>query len=40
MILTFDPAAIPACWLGEYVPEMLAGEAARYPALESCSVER
>ena len=24
VILTFDPAAIPAWWLGEYVPEMLA----------------
>ena len=39
VILTFDPAAIPAWWLGEYVPEMLAGEAARYPALETLGGE-
>ena len=39
VILTFDPAAIPAWWLGEYVPEMLAGEAARYPALEALGGE-
>jgi hypothetical protein len=39
VILTFDQAAIPAWWLGEYVPEMLAGEAARYPALETLGGE-
>jgi hypothetical protein len=39
VILTFDPVAIPAWWLGEYVPEMLAGEAARYPELEALGGE-
>src|SRR3954453_5510944 len=33
VILTFDGDAMPRFWLNDYVPEMIAGERARYPAI-------
>jgi SAM-dependent methyltransferase len=33
VILTSDPAALRSSWLNEYVPEVIATEAARYPAI-------
>jgi hypothetical protein len=35
VILTCDPAAVEAFWLGRYAPEVLAVEARRYPAFET-----
>lgn len=38
VILTFDPAEMGSWWLGDYVPQMLAAEAARYPTIaELCT---
>ncbi len=34
VILTLDPAAVPAFWLGEYVPGLLRTEAARFPRID------
>jgi hypothetical protein len=31
VVLTFDGDALPAFWLNDYVPEMIAAERARYP---------
>jgi hypothetical protein len=33
-ILTFDGDALPDFWLGDYVPGVLAGDAARFPELD------
>ncbi|MGC3993918.1 MAG: methyltransferase domain-containing protein [Propionicimonas sp.] len=35
VVLTFDPAAVPEWWLDEYVPELFAAEAARYPTIDA-----
>jgi SAM-dependent methyltransferase len=34
VILTFDADAMRRFWLNDYVPEMIAGERARYPAID------
>jgi SAM-dependent methyltransferase len=34
VILSCDPAAVRRFWLADYVPEVLAAEARRYPAFE------
>lgn len=34
MILTFDAEALPDFWLNEYVPELIAPERLRFPAVE------
>jgi hypothetical protein len=33
VILTFDGEALPEFWLAEYVPEVVAAESGRYPAI-------
>ena len=33
IVLTFDPAALQRFWLSDYVPEVLASEARRFPEL-------
>jgi hypothetical protein len=35
IVLTFDPDAVPAWWLADYVPELFQAEAARYPAIDA-----
>ena len=37
VILTFDGDALDRLWLGEYVPELLAAERQRYPAIADIS---
>jgi hypothetical protein len=35
VVLTFDPEMLDLLWLAEYVPELLAAEARRYPTIAS-----
>lgn len=35
VVLTFDPETLDLLWLAEYVPELLAAEARRYPTIPS-----
>jgi SAM-dependent methyltransferase len=35
VVLTFDPEVLDLLWLAEYVPELLAAEARRYPTITS-----
>ncbi len=39
VVLTFDPDAVAAWWLAEYLPDLFRAEAARYPAITAiCDV--